>query len=295
MRIAFFGLPLAGCLLAADGHEIVFAGLSRRGSPGTRRLRRLLGEDRVRIVPKVDDPAVVRAVAAAAPDLLVSWFWTTKLTPRILSLPPLGAFGVHPSLLPRHRGPDPYFWTILHGDTVSGVSAHRIASEYDTGALLGQRTLPVDPGWNALQLARALDRPSLALLRETVRAFAAGAPPPDVSQDETLATLAPEPGDADLEIDWTTSVDDVLRRIRAAAPFPGAYTFVGDRQIAVARARRAESRLAALEPGEAAAWQGRLLVRAADGAVIIEQARDDEDQPLSPAELALLAEPTPAT
>ena len=293
MRIAFFGLPLAGCLLAADGHEIVFAGLSRRGAPGTRRLRRLLGEERVRIVPKVDDPAVVRAVAAAAPELLVSWFWTTKLTPRILALPPLGAFGVHPSLLPRHRGPDPYFWTILHGDAVSGVSAHRLAEEYDTGALLGQRELAVDPAWTALQLARALDRPSLALLRETARAFAAGATPAGLPQDEQAASLAPEPTDAELEIDWTTSVDDVLRRVRAAAPFPGAYTFVGDRQIAVARARRADIQLGALKPGEAAAWQGRLLVRAADGAVVVEQARDDEDQPLSPAELALLAEPTP--
>ncbi len=83
MRIAFFGLPLAGYLLARDGHEIVFAGLSRRRSPGERRLRRFVGAERVRVVPKVDDPAVVRAVKEAAPGLLVSWFWTTKLTPAI--------------------------------------------------------------------------------------------------------------------------------------------------------------------------------------------------------------------
>ncbi len=159
MRIAFFGLPLAALLLAHDGHEIVFAGLSRRKSPGERRLVRLLGSDRVRIVPKVDDPAVVRAVAAAEPDLLVSWFWTTKLTPRLLAVAPRGAFGVHPSLLPRHRGPDPYFWTILHGDAESGVTAHRLADDYDTGAVLGQRRLAVEPSWTAFRLAKALDRP----------------------------------------------------------------------------------------------------------------------------------------
>ncbi len=290
MRIAFFGLPLAGCLLAADGHEIVFAGLSRRGSPGTRRLRRLLGDDRVRIVPKVDDPAVVRAVAAAAPDLLVSWFWTTKLTPRILAIAPRGAFGVHPSLLPRHRGPDPYFWTIVQGDAVSGVSAHRVADEYDTGALLGQRELPVDPAWNALQLARALDRPSLALLRETARAFAAGAPPPDLPQDESAASLAPEPTDAELEIDWTRSVDEVLRQIRAAAPWPGAYTFVGEEQIAVTRARRASASLAALAPGEAAVWDGQLHIRAADGALALLAGRNEDELDMTEHELARVIE-----
>ena len=288
MRIAFFGLPLAACLLHRDGHEIVYAGLSRRGSPGTRRLRRLIGDGRVRVVPKVDDPAVVRAVKEAAPDLLVSWFWTTKLTPRILALAPLGALGVHPSLLPRHRGPDPYFWTIVHGDDVSGVTAHRLADEYDTGALLGRRELAVDPTWSALRLARALDRPSLALLRETARAFAAGTPPPDLPQDEGAATLAPEPTDAELEIDWTLPVGTVLRTIRAAAPFPGAFTFVGDHEIAVVRAERSAVAMKMLRPGEAAGWQERLVIRAGDGAVTLLAARDADDRELSAADLARL-------
>lgn len=289
MRIAFFGLPLAGYLLARDGHEIVFAGLSRRRSPGERRLCRLIGAERVRVVPKVDDPAVVRAVKEAAPDLLVSWFWTTKLTPRLLTVAPLGAFGVHPSLLPRHRGPDPYFWTLVHGDAITGVTAHRLADEYDTGAILARRELAVEPSWSAFRLAKALDRPSLALLRETTRAFAAGAPPADLPQDEGSATLAPEPTDAELEIDWTRPVDEVLRLVRAASPWPGAYTFVGDREISVVRAARASVAMKALQPGEAAVWQGRLVIRAADGAVTLLEGRTDDDGELSAEQLAELA------
>ena len=101
----------------------------------------------------------VARVRAAAPDLLVSWFWTKRIPARLLSVAP--AVGVHPSLLPRHRGPDPYFWAIDAGDETTGVTAHRLDATYDTGPILAQRTLEIRPSWDAWRLARALDRPSL--------------------------------------------------------------------------------------------------------------------------------------
>src|SRR5689334_15367117 len=122
MRVAFVGLPLAALLLAGDGHTIVWAGICRRGALGTRRLRRLLGP---RVVSVTPDLARSRpAIEAARPDLLVSWFWTKKIPAEVRRLAPLGAIGVHPSLLPRHRGPDPTFWAIDSGDAETGVTAH---------------------------------------------------------------------------------------------------------------------------------------------------------------------------
>ncbi len=136
-----------------------------------RRLKRLLAGRPVELKPDVNARRTIELVRAAAPELIVSWFWTTKLPEKLIALAP--AFGVHPSLLPRHRGPDPYFWAIDCGDAVTGVTAHRIAGEYDTGAILAQRELGIDPAWSAWTLARKLDRPSLALLlRETARARA---------------------------------------------------------------------------------------------------------------------------
>ena len=67
----------------------------------------------------------------------------------VLEVAPLGAIGVHPSLLPRHRGPDPYFWAIESGDLETGVTAHRLEEEYDTGAILAQRRLAIDASWNS--------------------------------------------------------------------------------------------------------------------------------------------------
>jgi methionyl-tRNA formyltransferase len=177
LKIAFLGLPIAGLLLAADGHDVVWAGVCRRGAPGTRRLVRTLGADRVAVVPLLDGEDVVARIAAAEPELLVSWFWTKRVPARVRALAPLGAIGVHPSLLPRHRGPDPFFWAIDQGDRETGVTAHRLEDEYDTGAVLGRRALAIDPRWNAWTLAKRLDRPSLSLLRETVAAFSRGERP----------------------------------------------------------------------------------------------------------------------
>jgi len=261
---------------------VVYPALSRE-TPGSRRVKRVLA--RVEVRPDVSAPSTIARVRALAPDLIVSWFWTTKLPVDLVSTAPLGAFGVHPSLLPRHRGPDPYFWAIDSGDVVTGVTAHRIAADYDTGEILAQRELEIDPDWNAWTLARALDRPSLALLRELTRDYARGERPHGKPQDGSRATLAPSPPDEELEIDWTWPSDRILRRIRAASPSPGAWSFFGDEAIAITQAAATEKTgnyPRALAPGEAWATPGdRAIVRTGDGAVTLLSGRMDaaEDEP----------------
>ncbi len=296
MRIAFFGLPLAACLLHADGHEIVYAALSRP-SLGTRRLKRLLAGRPVALKPDASAKRTIDAVRAVAPELIVSWFWTTKLPLALLALAPKGGFGVHPSLLPRHRGPDPYFWAIDAGDEVTGVTAHRLAAEYDTGAILARRTLAIDPAWTAWDLARALDRPSLALLRELTRAAAAtdggSAWAAETPQDEAAATLAPSPADEDLEIDWTGTSARIARRVRAASPWPGAWTFFGDEPVTITRAEPTARFPRALVPGEAAVEGDVAIVRTSDGALALlagrmEAGEGEESHDLDADDLAAL-------
>ncbi|MET0595419.1 MAG: formyltransferase family protein [Polyangiaceae bacterium] len=266
MRIAFFGLPLAALLLLADGHEIAFCLLSRPDTPGRRRLTRKLG-DEVRVRGDLTDGQIGAALKSARPDLLVSWFFTAKLPMSFVKTARLGGFGVHPSLLPRYRGPDPYFAAIDQGDRVTGVTAHRIEAEYDTGAILGRRELAIDPVWTAWQLARKLDRPSLALLRETVRRLAVGDTIAEEAQDEALATLAPAPSDDDCAIVWTWPVERILRRVRALSPSPGAFTEIGEDVVTVVAARATSDYPRALSPGEAAIVGDRAVIRAGDGAV----------------------------
>ena len=289
MRVVFFGLPLAALLLLRDGHDIALACISRPDAVGMRRLERRLGRGRLLRKPDVTTEPLLSRVRDAKPDLLVSWFWTTRIPTRVLALAPLGGVGVHPSLLPRHRGPDPYYWALACGDRETGVTAHALDEEYDTGALLGQRRLTIDPRWNAWILARKLDRPSLALLREVVRAFASGAPPRPVAQDESGATAAPAPTDEDLTVHWTEPSLAIERRVRAASPWPGALTQIAEEPVLLTLVRATADYPTALVAGEATVRpDGIAVVRTADGAVELLEGRDEDDAEIDQAALATL-------
>jgi methionyl-tRNA formyltransferase len=287
MRVVFFGLPLAALLLLRDGIEIALVATSRSRAPGIRRLRALLGNERVVGTAEAEAPEFPERVREIAPDLLVSWFWTKRIPRAVLEVPRLGAVGVHPSLLPRHRGPDPYFWAIESGDLETGVTAHRLDESYDTGAILAQRRIAMDAQWNAWTLAKRLDRPSLALLREVVAAFARGSPPGETPQREGEATLAPAPGEGLLALRFHTEAAKVVRRIRAASPWPGAFTEIGDALVILTDAREASEFPRALLPGEAAVRSdGLAVVRTRDTAVELLAGRDEDGKPLDAFALA---------
>lgn len=287
MKIAYFGLPLGALLLHHDGHELGPIVLSSVDAPGRRRLgRRLPGALDSAQAGADFDARVLEALRAEKPDLLVSWFWTRKLPGAWLEQPPLGAIGAHPSLLPRHRGPNPYFWSIDAGDAEVGVTVHRLEAEYDTGSMLAWRSL-LPGARDAWQLARALDRPSLALLRETARRLARGEVVAEVAQDERLATWAPEPSGDELKVNFGWATERVLRRIRALSPTPGLALQVLDVDLFVTRAELENDYVAALIPGEAHISDA-LSLRTADGAVRITRAYfpDDETEAQSAREVA---------
>lgn len=297
VRIVLFGLPLAALLLAADGHSVEAVFCSRRDALGLRRARRVFG-DRLVISERPragaaqargqgpaatagfdaaarEDPRVAQRLLEARPDLLVSWFWTRRIPVEWLRIVRMGAIGAHPSLLPRHRGPDPTFWTIDAGDATAGVTVHRLDESYDTGAILARAAIDVDPRWNAWQLARALDRPSLRLLRDVVGRLARGETIPEEPQDESLATEAPFPTEDQTSIRWTWGVAPILRRIRALAPAPGAWTEIEGRAVVVVRAEAAATGLPTLLPGEGTVVDGVATVRCGDGAIRLLEAEID--------------------
>jgi methionyl-tRNA formyltransferase len=274
LKIAYFGLPLGALLLARDGHDLGLVVLSPIDAPGRFRVlsQRPDALDALSADAGELDRRVDAAFAAEPFDVLVSWFWTRKLPGRWLSRPRLGGVGVHPSLLPRHRGPNPYFWSIDSGDETTGVTLHRLSEEYDTGELLASRSLPVGDR-DAWQLARALDRPSLALLRDTLGRLARGERLPPVVQDESLATWAPEPSGEALRVDFGWATERVLRRIRALSPTPGLALEVLGVPLFVTRAEPLlpGSFIEALLPGEAHVSDS-LTLRTGDGAIRVTRA-----------------------
>lgn len=276
-RFAYFGLPLGALALARAGfcpHVIV---LGHSGAPGGRRVHRQLTARVLLERPALDDPKVVAQLAEVPIDAILSWFYPRQIPEPVLALAPRGAFGVHPSLLPRWRGPDPYFWAIRAGDAVTGVSLHRLEPEYDTGAVIAQRTLAIDPREHALRLARRLDRPGLALLVECATRLAAGEALQGEPQDDAAATAAPTPDEDTLSIDWHAPADAIVRLVRAAAPYPAASAALGDEVVDVIDADRYPGRLPrALEPADAVWTPHGLVVCAADAGVLVRRVRRDD-------------------
>ena len=136
--------------------------------------------------------------------------------------------------------------------------------------------MPVKPGSTAWRLARLLDRPSLEALREVVALADAGTLSEGTPQDESLATEAPFPSDDDCEILWDRTATEVLARIHAAAPDPGAFTGYGDGTIVVLRARHATFEPRGLEPGDVVLTDEGVVAACGDGhGVLIEEARDE--------------------
>ena len=276
LRIAYFGLPLGALRLAAAGFVPVVIALGHPDAPGARRVKQRLSRQALVLGrPDLEDSAIVRVLASAKPDVVLSWFWPKRIPGSVLELAPRGAFGVHPSLLPQLRGPDPYFWAILRGFAETGVTLHRLDRQYDTGNIIDARALSIAPDEHAFALAKRLDRPSLALLVSCAQRLARGEALDGVPQDEHRASEAPRPEDELLEIDWREPARHIARLVRAAAPFPGANALLGDEEVEVIAAREFSRALPrALEAGDAVLASEGVVVCTAAGGLLIERVRD---------------------
>jgi methionyl-tRNA formyltransferase len=159
------------------------------------------------------------------------------------------------------------------------VTVHELTERYDDGAVLARATLAVGDrdGW---QLARALDRPSIALVREVVSLISRGEPPERVVQAEGQATWAPEPEGDRLRVDFRWPTERVLRRMRALSPVPGVPLDIEGLRLTVFRAVEATLFPEPLEPGEAgvAGEPPVVVIRTGSGAVSLVRATLDPPQ-----------------
>jgi methionyl-tRNA formyltransferase len=221
--------------------------------------------------------------------VILSWFWPRLIPDSVLRLAPRGAFGVHPSLLPRWRGPDPYFWTLLGGDSHTGVTLHGLANEYDTGDLVAQYRIAIDPAWNAWLLAKRLDSPSLHLLMEAAQQLASGMDLGGAAQDPQWITQAPAPGEDLLALKWRAPAEELVRQVRALSPYPGVATTLGDEEVEILGASVHEARLPrALEPGDAVLSARGVVICSGQGGVLIERVRLEDGTMLRGVEVAEL-------
>lgn len=143
------------------------------------------------------------ALRALRPDLIGVATFPAILPPVVLATAPLGAIGIHPAALPRHRGPEPLFWTYHDDDAEAGVSVFRLDGGVDTGPVVCAETFPLERGRLGSDLYAEIARRGAALVVRAALDTASGAASP-VSQDESRATHEPVPGPGRFRIDFGT-------------------------------------------------------------------------------------------
>lgn len=225
-----FALPVLSALLDA-AHEVVgvYAQPDRSAGRGKRSASSpVKGFARERGLA-VFQPASLRPrreqeeLDSLSPDVIVVAAYGLFLPSGTLALPPLGCLNVHPSLLPRHRGPSPVASALLEGDSVTGVTIIRLDQGMDTGPIVAQQETAIGPNENALELTDRLFEMGASLLVEVLPEWAEGriqARPQDDSKATSTRLLSKEDG----EIDWGLGAARIARQVLAYHPWPGSFT-----------------------------------------------------------------------
>ena len=167
---------------------------------------------------------VIEKLASLQPELIIVAAFGAILPPAVLSLPRFACLNVHPSLLPRHRGPSPVADTILGGDEITGVTVMLMDAGLDTGPILAQEQVGVSSLDTTGSLSARLADVGARLLLKTLPKWLGGELRPQ-AQDEPQATYSAVITGEDAEIDWHLSALELWRRVRAYNPWPSCYTW----------------------------------------------------------------------
>ncbi len=188
---------------------------------------------------RMNDPEFMDRMRSEAPDVLAVIAFGHILHQELLDLPRLGPVNLHGSLLPGYRGSAPIQWAVINGEKETGVTSMLMARGMDTGDMLIRRSTPISAEDTSASLHDRLSAMGAEVMVDTIDGLQAGILVPE-PQDNGLATYAPLLKKSDGCLNWEEPAWDLDCRIRGTHPWPGAYTFFGDRRLKIFSARALE-------------------------------------------------------
>jgi methionyl-tRNA formyltransferase len=220
----------------------------------------------------VNAPDTINALRALEPELVFVVGWYQLVRDPFIRTAREGVFGMHPTLLPRHRGRASIPWAILSGLARTGVTLFEILDETaDSGAIVGQAVVGIEPDDTATTLFDRVAAAHLELIREYVPQLLARTAP-RFPQDPRRASSWHRRRPADGIIDWETRAPYLYDWVRAQTrPYPGAFTFLGDARIVVWRARPVELEEAAPAGTVVRASPEGPVVACGEGGLLLEE------------------------
>ena len=213
-------------------------------------------------------------------DVFIVAAYGRILPPEVLAMPRLGAVNIHPSLLPRYRGPSPVATAIRSGDAETGVSVMLLDEGMDSGPLLAQSSpVPLDGTERADELTARLFRMGAEMLPGVLDALEAGSLTP-TPQDESRVTVTHLTEKEDGKIDWSMPAAEIERMTRAFYPWPGAFTSLAGKNL------KALSAVVAREgrsgpPGTVSVREKKIFVATGDGELELLEVQPEGKRPMS--------------
>ncbi len=178
-----------------------------------------------------------REIGELRPDLLVVASFGLIIPRWFLDIPAVGAVNVHPSLLPRYRGPAPIQWALWNGETETGITLIKMTERMDAGNIIYQESTPVEAGENAKTLSDRLSARAAEILPDVLRSIEAGGLEEGTVQDESRATYTPMITKEMGRIDWAAGAVEIERQVRAMVEWPTAYTFLDGKLLKIISVR----------------------------------------------------------
>lgn len=179
----------------------------------------------------------IERIGAMEPDLILSFYYRNMIDEDILSLPRLGAFNLHGSLLPKYRGRVPINWAIINGEETTGVTLHHMVKRADAGDIVDQEPVAIGPDDTARDVFAKCVAAARLVIERQIDGLTAGTAPRR-KQDESQATKFSGRTPEDGRIDWKQSNRSIYNLIRAVThPYPGAFTEIDGKRLFIWQAK----------------------------------------------------------
>lgn len=189
------------------------------------------------------------------------------LPPEVFTIPKLGSFNLHASLLPKYRGAAPINWAIINGEKETGVTTFFLQEKVDTGNIILQARLPIKEDETAGELHDRLAEIGAEIVLHTVHLIKIGKANPK-PQDNTQATPAPKIFKEHCKIDWNNNAMQIHNFVRGLSPVPCAFTFLNGKILKIYKTLT-ENVLTDKPAGVIIDADKKLVVAAKDGIVQI--------------------------
>jgi methionyl-tRNA formyltransferase len=216
------------------------------------------------------DPFAIETIRAWSPDVIVVAAFGQILRPPVLELPRYGCINVHASLLPRWRGAAPIQYAIRAGDATTGVTIMRMDAGLDTGPILSQKVIPIEPDETASTLHDKLAALAAEFLPDVLLRHVNHEVEPQ-PQPEAGVTLAPTLKKSDGEIDWSQPAAMIDRHVRAYTPWPGTFSYLKGKTIRVIKGRPLPDARGSQPPGALLMHGPELAAQTGQGLYLLEE------------------------